>query len=424
MAEQRPLVLVLEDLHWADDGLLDFVDELLDWVTDVPLLVVCSARPELLERRPGWGGGKLNAATVGLTPLSTDQTSLLISRVLEKSLLPAEIQQALLERSEGNPLYAEQFAQLYVERGSADDLPPPETLQGIVAARLDGLSPTEKAVLQDASVVGKVFWIGALQRDEREVAGLLHGLERKGFLIRQRRSQVEGEGEWSFAHMLLRDVAYAQIPRAERADRHRQAAAWIEGLGRPDDHAELLAHHWRSALELSRAAGRDVASLAGPARLAFRAAGDRAFAVSACPAAAAYYGDALATWPEDDPARPRLLYRHAEALMIAGDDLADSALDEASDALVASGDRETAAEAECLLAQLWWQRGRKEESVAHLARAEELASDEASPSTARVLATVGRMRSIAGIVSTACVMRPRRWRWPSRSAMTTCVPMR
>ena len=119
LAEQRPLVLVFEDLHWADEGLLDFVDELVDWLSGVPLLVVCTARPELLERRPGWGGGKLNASTLGLSPLSSDQTALLISHVLERSLLPAEIQQALLERSEGNPLYAEQFAQLYLERGSA-----------------------------------------------------------------------------------------------------------------------------------------------------------------------------------------------------------------------------------------------------------------------------------------------------------------
>ena len=140
LAEQRPLVLVLEDLHWADEGLLDFVDELVDWLSGVPLLVVCSARPELLERRPGWGGGKLNASTFGLSPLSQEQTAVLISHVLERTLLPAEIQQALLERSEGNPLYAEQFAQLYLERGSAEDLPLPETLQGIVAARLDGLS--------------------------------------------------------------------------------------------------------------------------------------------------------------------------------------------------------------------------------------------------------------------------------------------
>src|SRR5438876_594995 len=222
LAEQRPLVLVFEDLHWADEGLLDFVDELIDWLSGVPLLIICSARPELLERRQGWGGGTLNASTVGLSPLSEKETAVLISQVLERALLPAEIQQALLERAEGNPLYAEQFAQLYLERGSAEDLPLPETLQGIVAARLDGLSGDAKAPLQDAAVIGKVFWIGALRRDEREATELLHGLERRGFLTRQRRSSVGSEGEWAFAHMLLRDVAYGQIPRGSRSHKHRQ----------------------------------------------------------------------------------------------------------------------------------------------------------------------------------------------------------
>ena len=191
LGERRPLVLVFEDLHWADDGLLDFVDELVDWLSDVPVLVVCTARPELLERRPGWGGGKVNALTLGLSPLNAEQTALLISHVLERSLLSAEIQQALLERADGNPLYAEQFAQLYRERGSADDLSLPETLQGIVAARIDGLAAEEKGALQDASVFGKVFWSGALPTS-REAAPLLHSLERKGFLTRQRRSSVEG----------------------------------------------------------------------------------------------------------------------------------------------------------------------------------------------------------------------------------------
>jgi class 3 adenylate cyclase/tetratricopeptide (TPR) repeat protein len=397
LAEERPLVLVLEDLHWADEGLLDFVDELIGWLSGVPLLVVCSARPELLERRPGWGGGKLNATTVGLSPLSQEQTALLISHVLERSLLPAEIQQALLERSEGNPLYAEQFAQLYLERGSADDLPLPETLQGIVAARLDGLSAEEKAVLQDASVVGKVFWTGALRRDEGAATPLLHSLERKGFLTRQRRSSLGSEGEWAFAHMLLRDVAYGQIPRAERAHKHRATAEWIESLGRPEDHAELLAFHWSSALELTHAAGQDAADLTTPTRLALRAAGDRAFAVNAYPAAAAYYQDALASWPEDDEERPRLLYGYADALYVANDEKALSALENAREALLAAGDRETASEAEISLSRIWWYRGQKDESAAHESRAEALAGTTPSPAATRVLATIARTRAIAGM---------------------------
>ena len=164
MAEQRPLVVVFEDLHWADESLLDFVDELVDWVTDVPLLAVATARPELLERRPGWGGGKLNATTLALPPLSEDQTALLIAQLLERSVLPAESQQALLERAGGNPLYAEQFAELFLERGSGRRARRfPETLQGIIAARLDGLADTEKDLLRDAAVIGKVFWASAVR---------------------------------------------------------------------------------------------------------------------------------------------------------------------------------------------------------------------------------------------------------------------
>jgi class 3 adenylate cyclase len=397
LADQRPLVLVFEDVHWADEGLLDFIDELVEWLSDVPLLVVCSARPELIQRRPGWGGGKLNASTLGLSPLSSAQTALLISHVLERSLLPAEIQQALLERAEGNPLFAEQFAQLYLERGSTDDLPLPETLQGIVAARLDGLSAEEKAVLQDAAALGKVFWAGAVRGDSPDPEALLHSMARKGFLTKQRRSSVESESEWAFAaHMLLRDVAYGQIPRAERAQKHRQTARWIESLGRPDDHAELLAFHWTSALELARASGQDQEELVLPTRLALRAAGDRSFAVNAYPAAATYYGDALAIWPQEDEERPTLLYRFADALHIAGDGRALSALEAARDALLAMGDRETAAETEISISRMWWHRGRKDEASAHEARAQELAEGRSSRAAARILTTIARTRTIGG----------------------------
>jgi class 3 adenylate cyclase len=139
LAEQHPLVLVFEDLHWADDGLLDFVDHLAEWAGGVPLLVLGTARPELLDRRPDWGGGKLNAATLGLAPLGDADAARVIAGVLDRTLLPAEMQEALLERAGGNPLYAEQFARLYLELGSVDELPLPENVQGIIAARLDAL---------------------------------------------------------------------------------------------------------------------------------------------------------------------------------------------------------------------------------------------------------------------------------------------
>jgi len=155
LAEQRPIVLVFEDIQWADEGLLDFIEHLADWARDVPMLILCTARLELLERRPAWGGGKVNAATVALAPLSDEETARLIAGLSERALLEAGTQSALLERAGGNPLYAEQFVRMLAERGSAEELPLPENVQGIIAARIDSLAPGEKALLQDAAVMGR-----------------------------------------------------------------------------------------------------------------------------------------------------------------------------------------------------------------------------------------------------------------------------
>ncbi|MBA3427444.1 MAG: guanylate cyclase, partial [Actinobacteria bacterium] len=233
LAEHRPLVLVFEDLHWADDGVLDFIDHLVEWASGVPILVVCTARPELLDRRSGWGGGKRASATVSLSPLSDNDTARLVHELLSQSVLPAETQSALLARAGGNPLYAEEFVRMLDERGDAGGALP-ESVQGIIAARLDLLAVDEKELLQDAAVVGKVFWLGAVASlgDGRErwlVEQALHGLERRELVVRERRSSVAGESEYAFRHVLVRDVAYGQIPRAARGTKHVAAAGWIEG---------------------------------------------------------------------------------------------------------------------------------------------------------------------------------------------------
>jgi class 3 adenylate cyclase/tetratricopeptide (TPR) repeat protein len=397
LAEQRPLVLVFEDLHWADESLLDFVDELVDWITDVPLLVVATARPELLERRPNWGGGKLNATTLALAPLTDEQTARLLGGLLGTPVLQAQTQAALIERAGGNPLYAEQFAELYVERGSADDLSLPETLQGIIAARLDGLGSDEKGLLLDAAVIGKVFWTSALGRDEADAIASFHSLERKGFIRRQRRTSVEGQTELAFAHALVRDVAYGQIPRADRASKHRQVAEWIESLGRPADHAEMLAYHWSSALELVRISGGDDPEIVERTRLALRLAGDRAFSLNNFPVAAAQYEDALELWPTDDDDRPELLFRYARALYWAYDEeRQQQTLESARDALLAAGDMNRAAEADVLLARMYWERGHGDLAHRHTARAQELVGDTLSASSAHVLAVSARFLELAG----------------------------
>jgi class 3 adenylate cyclase len=155
IAEQALLVLVIEDLHWADEQLLDFVDHLVEWARDVPLMVLCTARPELLDRRAGWGGGKPNAATISLAPLSDEETAQLLSMLLARGLLSPERQDELLACAGGNPLYAEQYARMLAERAAGDALPLPETVHGIIAARLDALEQPEKELLQNAAVAGR-----------------------------------------------------------------------------------------------------------------------------------------------------------------------------------------------------------------------------------------------------------------------------
>ena len=164
-------------------------------------------------------------------------------------MLPAETQVELLARAGGNPLYAEEFARMLRDRGRVGELP--ETVQGLIAARLDLLEPHEKSLLQEAAVVGKRFWLGALAAlSGVEPAGLetsMHALERKEFVRRERSSTVGDDMEYAFRHLLVRDVAYGQVPRAKRARKHLFAARWIEQLGRRQDHAEMLAHHYLQA---------------------------------------------------------------------------------------------------------------------------------------------------------------------------------
>ncbi|HSK16101.1 MAG TPA: adenylate/guanylate cyclase domain-containing protein, partial [Gaiellaceae bacterium] len=246
LAEQRPLILVFEDLHWADDGLLDFVDHLSDWASGVPLLVICTARPELLERRPDWGGGKRRALTISLSPLSDAETERLLASLAVRMRAANDRRASLVARAGGNPLYAEEYARMLAAADAPAGIPLPETIQGVIAARLDTLPPDEKGLVQAAAVVGKVFWAGAVAtvagRAPGDVEEGLRQLDRKEFVRRERRSSVAGETAYVFRHVLVRDVAYGQIPRAGRAESHLLAAEWIESLvgDRHEDVADLL----------------------------------------------------------------------------------------------------------------------------------------------------------------------------------------
>ena len=318
------------------------------------MLILCTARLELLERRPTWAGGKLNAANVALAPLSADETAKLIAALSDRPLLEAGAQAELLDRAGGNPLYAEQYVRMLAERGTTVDLP--ESVQGIIAARLDGLPPEEKAALQDAAVLGKVFWLGALGVSEER----LHALQQKEFVQRARRSSVAGETEFAFKHVLVRDVAYGQIPRAERAQKHARAAEWIESLGRPEDHAEMVAHHYSSALELARAAGQDVDDLLVRTRAALRDAGEHALKLNALAQAEEYFRQALVLTEVRRPrTAPPLLAVRPSPLSCETLEGVDE-LTEARELLSAAGDRDGAAEASLMLADIAWQGGSRD----------------------------------------------------------------
>jgi class 3 adenylate cyclase/tetratricopeptide (TPR) repeat protein len=343
IAARDPLVLVFEDLHWADGPLAEFVEHLVEWSSGVPLFVVCSARPELYERYPGWGGGKRNSTTISLPPLSETDTARLLSALLEQAVLPVEVQAELLDRAGGNPLYAEEFVRMLSDRGilerhgaslriatNGGGIPMPESVHALIGARLDTLSADRKLLLQNASVVGKVFWSGTVAAmggvPETSVREGLHDLSRKELVRTVRTSSVQDQVEYSFWHALVRDVAYGQIPRAERATKHLAVAGWIEAAAgeRVTDQSEFLAYHYEHAIELMVAAGRVADDeLRRKAAMALGLAGERAQRLDVAKAVQ-FYRRAEAVLPPDDPELPVLRVR----ALSAASQLGETSIDE------------------------------------------------------------------------------------------------
>jgi class 3 adenylate cyclase/tetratricopeptide (TPR) repeat protein len=335
LSSSAPLILVFEDLHWADDAMVDFVEHLVDWSSGVPMLVLCTTRPELFEHRPDWGGGKRNSTTISLPPLSGEEMEELLSALLPPAELELgpETRGLILERAEGNPLYAEEFIGMLTEQGLTAETVQrgdvgarlPDSIQAIISARLDTLPPERKSLLQDASVLGNTFWSGALAFmgtvEEQVVRDGLHELIRKELVRPSRSSSMKDQSEFSFWHFLIADVAYAQIPRAARARKHRKAAEWTEQVAgeRVADYAEVLAYHYSRGLELARAAGDSSETLPvrEQARRFLTMAGDRAMAFDVAKAAE-HYRRAVSLFDGDYPDRAIVLTKAAEATGRAG----------------------------------------------------------------------------------------------------------
>jgi tetratricopeptide (TPR) repeat protein len=305
LEESAPVVCVFDDLHWAEPTFLDLVDHVADWSRDAPILLVCIARPDLLDRRSTWAGGKLNATTVLLEPLTAEETDELIGRVLGDSALAEPLRARIRESAEGNPLFVEQMLAMVAESPNGDVVVPP-TIQALLAARLDQLDPSERGVLERGSVEGKIFHRGgveALAPEEPDVPTKLMALVRKE-LVRPDRTQLPGDDAFRFRHLLIRDAAYDGQPKAARAELHERFAVWLEEHGADlIELDEILGYHLEQAhgyrVELGIEDDR-TASLARRAAERLSAAGERALARSDVGAAVALLERARKLLPEKE----------------------------------------------------------------------------------------------------------------------------
>jgi class 3 adenylate cyclase/tetratricopeptide (TPR) repeat protein len=302
-AREKPLVFAFEDIHWADDGMLDAIEHLAQWVR-APLLIVCLARDELLDRRPGWGGGRRSATQLILDPLGAADTESLVAVLLPDSgaLVPA-----VVERSGGNPLFAEEMARRIAEEGGhTAELP--DTVQGVLAARLDALDPFERRLVQQAAVVGRTFWEGSLmplaRAEGRDLGRALTTLQEKDILAPGAEGRLAGERELAFKHVLIRDVAYGMLPKVVRARKHFEVGSFIEERAgdRIDEVGPLLAEHYGRAAALGHEGGLPPDELHGMQRRAMlflERAGDAGAQLFSNRESASHYRHARKICPHD-----------------------------------------------------------------------------------------------------------------------------
>ncbi len=317
LEESAPVVCVFDDLHWAEPTFLDLVDHVADWSRDAPILLVCIARQELLDRRPTWSGGKLNATTVLLEPLTADETDELIEGVLGDAELAEPLRARIREAAEGNPLFVEQMLAMVAESPNGDVVVPP-TIQALLAARLDQLEPSERGVLERGAVEGKIFHRGgveALAPDEPDVATKLMALVRKE-LVRPDRTQLPGDDAFRFRHLLIRDAAYDSLPKSARAELHERFAAWLEMHGADlVELDEILGYHLEQAHRYRVELGvedDETQELARRAADRLGAAGERALLREDSPGAGVLLQRARALLPAEElPLERELLLIHA-----------------------------------------------------------------------------------------------------------------
>jgi class 3 adenylate cyclase/tetratricopeptide (TPR) repeat protein len=283
LAQAQPLVLVFEDIHWAEEPLLELIEHLAAWVREAPLLLLCLARTELLDVRPDWAGGKLRSTAIELEPLAPEESDELVAALLSDTDLGDEVRSVLREKTGGNPLFVEETIRMLVEEGGDGDAAGriPDTVQAIIAARIDRLPPGEKEVLQRAGVIGRVFWpdaVAYLSPGVESVEACLDDLLLRDFLLRDARSTISGERAYRFKHVLIQEVAYGGLSKLGRAELHTRFAEWLaERAG--EELLEVRAFHLdRAAALRAELDGAAPEELAHAASAALETAGRRALA--------------------------------------------------------------------------------------------------------------------------------------------------
>ncbi|MGH2961542.1 MAG: ATP-binding protein, partial [Solirubrobacterales bacterium] len=388
VSRRRPLVLAFEDIHWADEGMLDLIEYLARWIRG-PVLIVCLARDELLDQRAGWGGGRRNATTISLEPLGEVE-----ARELVTSLIPdaggngngfADLAPQVAERSGGNPLFAEEMVNRIIEEGSvaADTLP--DSVHSVLAARLDSLEPIERRLLQHAAVVGKTFWEGSLTGAAGEggdLAEALDALQEKDLVVPSAGSRLAGEYEYAFKHALIRDVAYGTLPKSVRCRKHAEVGGFIEGRAgeRADAVVALVAgHYWRAATLAAEAnlAPEEREEIESTAVRSLEAAGDRAADLYSNQEALNHFASALDLSEALDPAgRARIGEKQGDIALRLG--RVDSAVEVWEQCLDYHRGQEDLARVGDLHRKIGaglWHKGEREASIDHYQRGIDLLKD-------------------------------------------------
>ncbi|HEY7149275.1 MAG TPA: AAA family ATPase [Gaiellaceae bacterium] len=347
LAREQPLIVAFDDLQWAEPTFIDLIEYLCGWARDAPLLLVCLARPELLDRHPAWIA---RGEAITLEPLSALQAEELLEHLRGETEVGDELLAKITRAAEGNPLFVEQILAMLTESGTASaDLAIPPTIHALLAARLDRLSPDERIVIERASVIGKEFWRSAIAElspgPERDTVGAsLMTLARKE-LIEPSQSTFFSEDAFKFRHILIRDAAYLGISKETRAELHEHYGDWLdESAGdRAKELDEIIGYHFEQAhgyREELGPVGEGAAALAARAGERLTAAGRRAARRGDISAAASLISRAVKLLPSEHPSRAELLTELGSALMRTGDfSRAKEALDEAAEAAAATGDR-------------------------------------------------------------------------------------